>query len=231
MMNEECLICKAPLVYLDKEELLECAICHKSFAANARCEKGHYVCDACHQKGLDQIYALCMNSDENDPVKLYKKIVAMPFCHMHGPEHHTIVGACLLTAYRNAGGQIDLADALWKMQTRGQQIPGGVCGFWGACGAAISSGIFLSIVTGATPLAGKEWGLSNQMTAASLSAIGTVGGPRCCKRNSYLAMKEAVGFVRDHLGIEMELSPIVCGHFQKNNQCLKDNCPFHPGSK
>ena len=28
-MNEECLICKAPLEYLDTDALMECAICHK----------------------------------------------------------------------------------------------------------------------------------------------------------------------------------------------------------
>ena len=28
-MKEECLICKAPLVYLQQDERMECAICHK----------------------------------------------------------------------------------------------------------------------------------------------------------------------------------------------------------
>ena len=28
-MNDECLICKAPLVYLETDEEMECAICHK----------------------------------------------------------------------------------------------------------------------------------------------------------------------------------------------------------
>lgn len=27
----------------------------------------------------------------------------------------------------------------------------GACGFWGACGAGISAGMFVSIVTGSTP--------------------------------------------------------------------------------
>ena len=230
-MHEECLICAAPLEYLKDEIPMECAICHKTYPSNARCVNGHYVCDSCHQKGLDQIFGLCLKSSDTDPVKIYRKIVSLPFCHMHGPEHHTIVGACLLTAYKNAGGQIDLANALWKMQTRGQQIPGGVCGFWGACGAALSSGIFLSIITDSTPLSSKEWALSNGMTAASLTEISAVGGPRCCKRNSYIAITQAVSYVKEHLGIEMSLSPIVCGHFQKNNQCLKERCPFYPGTK
>ncbi|MCQ2563482.1 MAG: DUF5714 domain-containing protein [Mogibacterium sp.] len=28
--------------------------------------------------------------------------MSMPFCHMHGPEHHVMVGSALLTAYKQA---------------------------------------------------------------------------------------------------------------------------------
>ena len=71
--------------------------------------------------------------------------MSMSFCHMHGPEHHIMVGAALLTAYKNAGGNIDLNKALLEMYSRGKDVPGGVCGFWGACGAAISTGMYMSI--------------------------------------------------------------------------------------
>ena len=98
--------------------------------------------------------------------------MAMPFCHMHGPEHHVMVGAALLTAYKNAGGQIDLTKALHEMYRRGKAVPGGACGFWGACGAGISAGQFVAIATDSTPLAAAPWGLSNQMTAKALESIG-----------------------------------------------------------
>ena len=150
----------------------------------------------------------------------------LPFCHMHGPEHHIMVGSALLTAYKNAGGDIELPKALNEMQARGRKVPGGICGFWGSCGAAISSGMFISIATGSTPLATKEWGMSNLMTSASLHAIGTIGGPRCCKRNSYLAITEAVKFAKENLGVEMELSDIQCRHSGQNNQCIGKRCPF-----
>lgn len=61
---------------------------------------------------------------------------------MHGPEHHVRVGAALLTAWHNGGGQIDFPAALEEMKKRGSQIPGGICGLWGTCGAAVSAGIF-----------------------------------------------------------------------------------------
>lgn len=53
----------------------------------------------------------------------------MPFCHMHGPEHHTLVGTALLTAYHNSGGNIELLPALKEMAARGRKVPGGACGF------------------------------------------------------------------------------------------------------
>ena len=54
-MNDECIICKAPLEYLDKDIEMECAICHKKENSKTRCVKGHYVCNDCHTKGIDTI--------------------------------------------------------------------------------------------------------------------------------------------------------------------------------
>ena len=54
-MKEECLICKAPLVYLESDEEMECAICHKKENSKTRCVNGHYVCNECHMAGLDTI--------------------------------------------------------------------------------------------------------------------------------------------------------------------------------
>jgi len=226
-MKEECLICKAPLEYLSEGVEMECAICHKKEISTARCVKGHFVCDACHTQGIDQIIGVCLGETSKDPYEILSRLMDLPVCHMHGPEHHIMVGSALLTAYKNAGGDIDLGKALSQMQARGRKVPGGICGFWGSCGAAISSGIFLSIVTGATPLSCEEWGMSNRMTARSLNAIGTVGGPRCCKRNSYLAITEAVNFAKEELGVQMTLADIRCRHGAQNNQCIGKRCPFH----
>lgn len=226
-MKEECLICKAPLEYLSEGIEMECAICHKKEISSARCMNGHFVCDECHTKGIDQIIGVCLNETSRNPYEIISHLMDLPFCHMHGPEHHIMVGSALLTAYKNAGGNLDLPKALSEMQARGRKVPGGICGFWGSCGAAISSGMFISIVTGSTPLATREWGMSNLMTSASLNAIGSVGGPRCCKRNSYLAIMEAVKYAKDILGVEMELPHIRCRHRGQNNQCIGTRCPFH----
>ena len=54
-MKEECIICKAPLIYLEKDEMMECVLCHKKELSKTRCEQGHYVCNECHTKGMGVI--------------------------------------------------------------------------------------------------------------------------------------------------------------------------------
>lgn len=226
IMKDECLICGAPLKYLEDDTEMECALCHQKENSKTACENGHYVCNECHSQGIDTIIGVCMSEISKNPIKILQKQMALPFCHMHGPEHHIMVGSALLTAYKNSGGEIDLHKALVEMQSRGKKVPGGACGFWGACGAGVSSGMFVSIVTGSTPLSNEAWGLSNLMTSHALAAIGKVGGPRCCKRDSYLAIIEAVKFAKTHLGVEMELDKIKCIHSAQNNQCIGTRCPF-----
>ena len=225
-MKDECLICGAPLMYLEKDIEVECALCHKKEQSKTMCKQGHYVCDSCHTGGMDTILGICLAETSKNPIHILQKLMALDLCHMHGPEHHVMVGSALLTAYKNAGGEIDLEKNLVEMQSRGKKVPGGACGFWGACGAGISAGMFVSIITGATPLANEAWGLSNKMTSAALGAIGEVGGPRCCKRDSYLAIMQAVTFVKENFGVEMELDKIKCTHSAQNNQCIKERCPF-----
>lgn len=225
-MREECLICRAPLEYLEADTVMECAICHKKEKSKTRCVNGHYVCNECHTRGLDEIIALCMAETSKNPVLILEKMMDMPFCHMHGPEHHVLTGAALLTAYKNAGGDIDLHSALIEMMNRGQSVPGGACGFWGACGAGISTGMFISIITKSTPLKNEPFALSHKMTARSLEKIGETGGPRCCKRDSFLSVLEAVDFVKEHFGIEMEKTETVCRYSEYNNQCIGKRCPF-----
>lgn len=224
-----CLVCGEPLVYFEEARELECALCHQKFMAYASCAAGHYVCDECHaRKGIEAIMAGCRESGSRDPIAILQTLMNDPFIYMHGPEHHVLVGAALLTAYANSGGQVELAAALEEMKARGSSYPGGACGLWGCCGAAVSAGIFMSIVTKATPLTVTPWRLSNQMTAEALAAIAPLGGPRCCKRNSFTAVKEAVRFTKEHLGVAMELpDQIQCDFSAENQQCIKARCPYH----
>ena len=227
---EACLVCGEPLVYYETAREMTCVYCGRPFPSNAACEAGHFVCDACHsRKAVENILAYCGTCESRDPIAIARALMADPFVHMHGPEHHVLVGAALLTAYRNSGGQVDLSPALAELARRGEQVPGGACGFWGCCGAAVSAGIFFSVAAGATPLAGESWGLANRATAAALQAIGDIGGPRCCKRDSFTAIRQAAELCRRELGVAMDLPErVVCGFFPQNRECLGSRCPYHP---
>ena len=227
-MSDECIICGAPLEYLDSPEDLECAICHRRFRNNVRCRAGHYVCDDCHTSGVDGIVGICMAEASSSPIEVMERLMSLPMCHMHGPEHHVMVGAALITAYHNAGGAVDMEWALAEMVRRGRQVPGGSCGNWGACGAAISTGMFVSIVTKSSPLSTESWGWSNLMTSRSLAAVAETGGPRCCKRDAYLSILTAIDFAEERLGVAMQRPErVVCSRSAKNNQCLGARCPFN----
>ena len=120
---------------------------------------------------FDEIIPVCLGTNSKNPVAIFRKLTSLPFCHINGPEHHILVGSALLTAYKNAGGDIDLKPALIEMIKRGGNVPGMACGLWGACGAGISSGIFISIITDSGPLTQKPMGLSNLMTSSSLATV------------------------------------------------------------
>ena len=230
-----CLICGKPLVYYEKSRKMECALCHREFESYAGCEEDHYVCDECHAaKGIEAIMEGCRKSSSKNPIYIMQELMEDPYIYMHGPEHHVMAGAALLTAYSNCGGFSGHGErgaynkALDEMRSRGREYPGGSCGFWGCCGAAVSAGMFMSIITKATPLTGKSWKLSNMTTSRALGAIAELGGPRCCKRNSFTAVIEAVKFVKENIGIEMELPDEVrCDFSNENRQCLKKHCPYY----
>jgi len=117
-MNSGCLICGSDLVYSVSPKEMECAVCHRRFMSEVCCIRGHYICDGCHARGAEGIMGICMRSASRDPLEILEELMSQPFCHMHGPEHHVMVGASLLTAYHNAGGEIDLASALAEIMER-----------------------------------------------------------------------------------------------------------------
>ena len=209
---------------------MHCEICGKSFEGHAVCENGHYVCDACHASPAEGVVrSVVLNSSSKDPVDIADEIMASSFVHMHGPEHHFIVGASLLCAFCNTYGEVDLENALNAVISRGKKVPGGFCGMAGCCGAAVSAGIFLSVILKATPMSKEEWALSNRMTSRCLEAVSRLGGPRCCKRDSYTTILAAAEFLREELGKPLGVSDeILCSHFGDNAECLKVECPYFP---
>ena len=55
-----------------------------------------------------------------NPVVIFKQIAEKEYVSIHGPEHHILDGASLLVAYKNAGGEIDLEQALDRLMSEGR---------------------------------------------------------------------------------------------------------------
>ena len=53
-----------------------------------------------------------------------------------------------------------------------------------------------------------------------------IGGPRCCKRDSYLSILSAIDFVQEHFGVKMEKPEIVCTRAALNSRCIGKRCPL-----
>lgn len=171
---------------------------------------------------------IARETTSTNPVEIAQTMMQAEAVHMHGPEHHILVGAALLAAYKNAGGAVD-DTALEAVIARGKKVPGGFCGMAGCCGAAVSAGIFYSVVTKTTPMSTDSWSASLRMTAACLNAVAEYGGPRCCKRDSFASIATAAAFVEKELSVSLTLpEKIVCSFSSKNTECLGTTCPFSP---
>ena len=57
-----------------------------------------------------------------NPVVIFKQIAKKEYVSIHGPEHHILDGASLLVAYKNAGGEIDLEQALDRLMDAGGNV-------------------------------------------------------------------------------------------------------------
>ena len=225
----DCMVCGEPLVYLDRERGAACHYCGETATANATCAAGHFVCDACHSKdALAVIERICLHSAERDMVALLRRIREHPDIPLHGPEHHALVPAVIVTACRNAGGDVADVDIPRAIQ-RGATIAGGSCAFLGICGAASGVGTAFSLLLGANPLKGSERQAAQRATLRALAEIARVRAARCCQRDCYLALRVAAQLSKDLLPIPLTAdAPLPCTQHAQNADCIGRACPLWP---
>lgn len=184
------------------------------------------------EERVKKIIELCLLETSKNPIEVFQNIAHKDFIRIHGPEHHVLDGAALLTAFYNAGGNINLPESLNELMKRGLQMPGATCGMWGVCGAVSSMGAALSIIDGTGPLSCDEsWGKHMEFTSKALCSLAHVGGPRCCKRDAFLSFLEAIEFINENYDVTLESGIVECDFSDKNEQCIKYRCPFYKRHK
>lgn len=177
---------------------------------------------------MESIREFCLRSTSSDPIAIAKEMMETLDIPMHGPIHHILDGAALMTALHNHGLDFDLEAGLRELEARGSLMPGATCGKWGVCGSASSVGAAMSIIRGTGPLSDDEYYMDNmRLTSMILERIARIGGPRCCKRNCFIALSAAVEFLKYTYRIELPASDYRCSFFEKNAQCIKTRCLFY----
>ncbi len=224
-----CGVCGRPLVYATEPEIKKCFFCGREDRTLIYCPAGHYICDTCHGKGaLDVLKHVLATTHSKDPAEILEQIMAHPSVPMHGPEHHSIVPGVILTAMRNAGYPIP-DGAIDKALERAAKVPGGWCGFYGDCGAAVGVGIAISVLTSATPLTGKQRSLALGATSLALARM-LDDQPRCCKRAARVAIAAAIDYLDERLKIQLPRNTkTVCVYSSRNQQCARTKCPYYNG--
>ena len=223
-----CMVCGAELVYSQSNSRLKCYYCDQDTYGNAVCQEGHFVCDKCHaHDALSIIEEVCLGSRETDMIALMERIRNHPAFPLHGPEHHSMVPAIILTAYRNTTGRIGDEQILMGMD-RGGTFAGGGCAFFGVCGAAVGVGIAFSIILRSDPYKAKERQIVQEATAAVLQAIARYKAPRCCQRDCWVALREVAHRSKRYIGVPLEAErELACLQFEKNRECVRSACPLY----
>ncbi|MCD4797289.1 MAG: SAM-dependent methyltransferase [Candidatus Cloacimonetes bacterium] len=228
--KNNCIVCGEKLVYKNKSDKVKCYFCKQIYESNVQCVNGHFICDNCHSlPANDLVKQFCIVSKSEDPIEMALILMRNEKIKMHGPEHHFLVPAVLLASYYNLiNDEKTKIEKIEEAEKRAKSLSGGFCGFFGACAAGVGTGIFISLITNATPLSQKEWKLCNMMTSKSILTIANAGGPRCCKRNTFISIIEAVKFLNEFFGLSMYIDQnIICEFDHLNKECLKDDCSFN----
>jgi MoaA/NifB/PqqE/SkfB family radical SAM enzyme/ubiquinone/menaquinone biosynthesis C-methylase UbiE len=225
--THNCMVCKTPLVYATVEQTHTCHYCGETKSTSVTCKEGHYVCDACHSKeALVVIEHLCESTQEKDMLKLFKHIRSHPSIPKHGPEHHAMVPAIIVTTYKNSGGSVP-ENALKTALSRGSGIIGGSCGFLGMCGAASGVGIGFAILLQSSPVTTTSRQAAQQVTHTVLGEIATYEAARCCNREVWTALSIASKLSETFLHVKLEaMADFKCDQKKFNQYCYGKQCPI-----
>ncbi len=232
--KDKCEICGLDLFYSTNQNEYKnilCNLCRNEFNTNIYCPNGHYICNECHSKEPQKIIEdFCELTSLKNPFKMVEIVMNHPKFKMYGPEHHILTSAILLTFLKNNGikkpnGKEITYDDIKEAINRSSKIPGGWCGFYGSCGAAMGSGVAISVFTEATPSKAIPRSLANEITSCSLAKIAD-NFEHCCKRSVKISIYEAINFLKEKFEIDLPFKHKKCSFSSKNDKCIKDKCPF-----
>lgn len=227
--EEGCLVCGSRLVYEDEAFAGRCHLCGRELRTRARCEAGHFICDKCHGGDyLRFVQSYIAQCELTDPVEIFLDMRAsFPF-PLHGPEHHALVPAAFLVAYRNSGGGITAA-AIESAISEGAKLPGGTCAYWGGCSAALGLGVAYGTILQASPVKSRGRQIAQTVVSKILARLADFKAARCCRRESLLSLQIGAELSKEYLPVEVTAGALpACDQTSVNRECVRGLCPFSP---
>ncbi len=189
-----------------------------------------------YEEFMPKIFEIVPNRKEKDPVEMYEEIIkelgkrwtASESIPVHGPWHHGLIAGILITSLRNNGYDFSKEDIQEALE-RGLMIPGGSCGFHGACGAGTGLGIAVSIAIESTPFHDDQRTKALRANSEAYKRIAELGGPRCCTLSTYTALDLAEEIFRE-INYEIPVSEVEarCEAYKDNDECHGTDCPYFP---
>lgn len=177
------------------------------------------------KKAADAILQHCGICKSKRAVRIADELMELPEVRPHGPEHHLLVAAAILTAYCNFY-DIEKKSLLLKAYVRTNNIPVGTCAMYGCCGALMGAGAAVGLLLSVHPFSGEDLQTVNKITAGIQARLAEYGGPRCCKRAAWISVYEAVQGINQYMHCKLPAETFDCGYSLENKDCLKKKCEF-----
>ncbi len=221
-----CSICGQEL--LERESACVCSFCGKQEQGEWVCPAGHYICEDCRLASpAEAIERVCLETGSRNPREIADLLMRHPVFKDHGVEHHLLVAPVILAAFANCNEtRVDKAKIHTAIK-RLADIPIGVCGSRGDCGACVGAGAAVSIISGvySNPTLGRSRAL--KATGSALLRLAEIGEARCCKQSVYVALETCCRVLAEELSLSLEMGKITCGFSHKIADCKEEKCPYY----
>ena len=148
---------------------------------------------------------------------------------MLGCQHAYIAAGALLGALRVGGKAMIAEDEISEVFSRlDKQAIGGYCGLTGVCGVTPAIGAVFALLTGSRCGTDREQRITMEAATRASRAITELTGPSCCKAYVLGAIRVAVDYLEEALGITLPLSEARACNFSQAHPhgCREAACPF-----
>ena len=184
------------------------------------------MADVIPVKATEAIMTICLESASCDALEIAEQLMGDCNVRMHGPEHHFLVAASILTAYCNRYNMEAKYKFLKMAKSRTVRIPVAMCALYGTCGAMMGAGAAVSTILSANPFAPDPLVLVNRVTADIQNELASYTGIRCCKRATWASVRGAINGLNGMGGIELPVTEARCPYAGSHKACIGDRCNY-----